>query len=378
MAHSLDLIYDMESFNELLSSRSLSRLEHYETFLRTGKREVTVVHYISAKETHERSVMTGEVKTKVERGFKQSYIIDCKDHLSNYCLMIENALNRELRTSKLSLTTEKKFRVDKYWCVNMSTFTTPQESAELMHFGASSDDLSVVVVNWRGIGKGQVVKNSAKGVHLNNRVAMFNTCNKHLSVGWRNLISYSPLVLEAVQQFTKSLGILPTDAYAAVHIRSEKLGLRDLRLPQVTKTCFTELTRLVDSLARDNPSLKFFYFTDYAPYSSDTCKNCRGAREIRKHLSERNIHNTYFDPLHFNLTTDHGFAAAVESQFMASADFLFLCGGGGYQSQISARLLELNSELGEKNIIKVCSGDEDVTRVLKLRSNDLTSGIRQN
>lgn len=335
-----------------------------------------MAHYLSPKETHELTVMKGEVKTKVERGFKQGSIIDCKDHLSDYRIMIENAFNHELSTSRLSLSSQKQFRVDKYWCINMTDFSTPHESAEKMQLGVSGD-MSLIIVNWRGIGKRHVVKNSAKGIHLNNRIAMLNACKQHLGISWRNLISYSPPVVQVARQFATSLGLSPTDAFAAIHIRSEKLGLREPRLPGVTEACFAELMRLKDSLVRERPSLKMIYITDYAPYSSDTCKNCRGARDIKIYLHQRNIYNTYFDPVRFNVTLDSGFAAAVESQFLASANFLFLCGGGGYQNQIGTRFLDLKrkmtTDFGHKNIFRVCNDDEDISRLLRLdSSNHLT------
>lgn len=369
-AHPLDLIFDLKSLNRLLQKQHLPKLEQYETFLRTARRELIVAHYISPKETHELSVMKGEVKSRVEKGFQQDSVIDCSNHLSNYRAMIENALNGELKTSQSLALTQEQFRVDKYWCINMTVFSTPQETAERLGLGGERDNVSLIVVNWRGMGKRQVVRNSAKGVHLNNRIAMMKGCKQHLSTGWRHLISYSPLVLQTARHFASFLGLSPTDAYAAVHIRSEKLGLREARLPGVTEACFNELMKLKNRLVQDKPSLKVFYIADFAPYSSDTCKNCRGAKDVKKLFLQRNIYNTYFDPLHFNVTLDNGLAAAVESQFLASANFLFLCGGGGYQTQITARFLDVkhktNTDYKHKDVFKVCNDDTDVSRLLKL------------
>ena len=361
--------------------QGLPRLETFERFLSRAKREVTVAHYISPKETHELSVMKGRVKVQVEQGFAQSPVIDCKDHLSNYRQEVERALNQELSSSS----SMQRFRVTKYWCVNMSDFSTPKESAERLGLGGS-ESLTLVVVNWRGLGKRQVVRNSAKGLHLNNRVAMFNACRHHLSLAWRNVISYSPLVLHTSRRFAHSLGLsfpnspppsssssssslalaaasTGTHTHAAIHIRSEKLGLREPRMPGVTKACFEELMRLRDALAAENPALRFVYVTDYAPYSSDTCRKCRGSKEIKKLLLGRNIHTTYFDPSRFNVTLDKGLAAAVEAQFLASADFLFLCGGGGFQSQIATRFLESRGKSATR-LFRVCNDDQDITRVL--------------
>ena len=336
-----------------------------------------MVHYISPKETHELTVMRGEMKFRIERGFAVKPVIDCKDHLSNYRYTIENALNAELDLFR-SPTLQRPFHVAKYWCVNMSAFSTPQESALRMEFGTS--DVTVLIVNWRGFGKGKFVKRSVRGLHANNRIAMLNACGHHLSSTWRHLISYSPLVEQTAWRFSTSLGLSPGDKFAAIHIRSEKLGLREPRLPGITTACFDELLRLKGRVMQEHPSLKVFYFTDYGPFSSDTCKKCRGSRDVQKFFRDRNIHPTYFNPAHFNVTIDSGFAAAVESQFLASANFLFLCGGGGYQNQISTRFNSLKRRAGfgrrDKTIYKVCGEEGDILRLLKQQQHpqNLTSG----
>lgn len=284
--------------------------------------------------------------------------------------MIENALNNELQ----SLTSQNQFHIVKYWCINMTVFSTPHKSAMKMGFG-EREDLSIVVVNWRGLGKTRVVRSSVKGLHLNNRVAMLDACKQRLSTSWHNLISYSRPVLQTATQFAASLGLSPKDTFAAVHIRSEKLGLREPRLPGITKVCFEELMRLKDGLAHEYPSLKFIYITDYGPYSSDTCKRCRGSRDVKTYLLQRNIDITYFDPIHFNMTLDKGFAAAVESQFLSSASFLFLCGGGGYQSQIATRFQALKQKMNTKTVFRVCNNDSSISTLLKAyHSNALPSG----
>lgn len=372
-AHSLDLIYEISSLNNLLRQYKLPKLAAIESFLKHGSRNVIVVHYISPKEVHELIVMKGDVQDKIESGFRVRPIVNCKDHLSNYRHTIERALNDEL-TLYQSLTPQTRFHISKYWCVNMSSISTPPESALKMEFGTA--DASIVIVNWRGLGKGKFVRNSVKGFHLNNRIAMFNACKHHLSTSWRNIISYSPLVQQTAQRFAASLGLSPGDRFAAVHIRSEKLGLREPRMPGVTVACFDELMRLKLRIAQEQPSLKFIYITDYGPYSSDTCKKCRGSRDIKQFFLDRDIRITYFDPAHFNVTIDSGFAAAVESHFLASASFLFLCGGGGYQNQIGTRFDDLkyktHSSDKEKNIYRICNEDSNILRLLKPQY--LTSG----
>ena len=362
----------MDSFSGLLHKYGLPRLAPFGTFLQRASREVIVTHYISPKETHELVVMKGDTKRRLEEEFRRDPVVDCRYHLRTYSGMIETALNGELDSHR-TLTSRDRFRVAKYWCVNMSDFSTPQRSALRMDFGAN-EDVTVIILNWRGVGKKSVVTNSAKGLHLNNRVAMLNACrHHHLGVQWRDTITYSSLVLETARRFAASLGILPTDTYVAVHVRSEKLGLREKRMGGVTRGCFEELMRQVDALTRHHPTLKFVYITDYGPFSSDTCRNCKGSREVYKYLVSRGIHTVYFDPARFNVTLDSGLAAAVESHFLASSSALFLCGGGGYQTQISARFLNTNHKTltndRTRSLFKVCSDDSDISKLLKSKSN---------
>ena len=307
--------------------------------------------------------MKGRTKKTIEQEFKKDSIVDCKNHLQNYLQMVEKALNSELH----EFSPLNQFRVMKYWCINMSEFSTPQQSAAKMQF-EGNDDVTIIIVNWRGMGSKQVIKNSVKGLHSNNRIAMVNTC-RHFS---GNRISYSQLVKKTSQLFAASLGITHGDTFAAVHIRSEKLGLREPRMPGVTKKCFEELMRKKNILAKEHPSLKFVFFTDYGPYSSDTCRNCRGSRDVRKYLYKRGIEPIHFEPSNFNVTFDSGFAAAVESQFLTSASHLFLCGGGGYQNQIATRFQDSThkmttaSTIGlQRRIYRVCNSDSDINKLLK-------------
>lgn len=372
-ALSLDLIYNTNSLSKHLLSLDLPELANFKTFLEHASRNVVVAHYISPKETRELAVMKGAVKDAIEQGFRKDFIIDCKYHLSGYLNMIQDALNGGL-SSYRSVAPQNQFYVGKYWCVNMTALSTPHESALKMQLGMRGD-VSIIVVNWRGMGKNHIVRNSVKGEHLNNRIAMSGTCKHTLGMNWRNVISYSPFVVQASGQFAVSLGLSPADMFAVVHIRSEKLGLREARFPGVTLACFEKLMRQREGLVQEFPSLRFIYITDYGPYSSDTCKKCRGSRGIKKYLFRKKIETTYFDPVNFNMTLDSGFAAAVESHFMASANYLFLCGGGGYQNQIATRFQEQKHKMktsdARKKMFKVCSDDGDISKALKVKSNDI-------
>ena len=377
-AHNLDLIYNIHSITKVLFRHNLPSLADFKSFLRSSK-NIVVIHYISPKEIHELAVMKGDIKDKIRQEFKNNNVIDCKIHLHKYLKMIENALNYELRLSSPdSMASQDQFTIIKYWCVNMSELTTPEETAIKMGLGPR-DNVNIIIVNWRGMGSKSVVKNSAKGTHLNNRVAMINPCIHYFN-SWKNLISYSPQIIKTSEQFTSSLGLLPGDIFAAVHIRSEKLGLREPRMPGVTTVCFAELMRVKNNLSLKYPSLRFIYITDYGPYSSDTCKKCRGSIDIKKYLKKLGIHPTYFEPALFNVTIDNGVAAAVESQFLSSANFLFLLGGGGYQNLIANRFQEKKRKMTASNkqkiLFKVCSNDSDINRLFKLQnsSNFISAG----
>ena len=277
--------------------------------------------------------------------------------------MIEKTLNTELQSSP-----QDRFRIHKYWCVNMSAFSTPRRSAADMEF--SSGDATIFIVNWRGLGKGKMVHNSAKGPHANNRIAMFNSCKHHLSTTWQNLVAYSPQVERTSRDFATSLGLSPREKFVAIHIRSEKLGLREPHLPGATAACFKELLRRKERVTQEHPSLRVVYLTDYSPYSSDTCRRCKGSRDVKLLLRASNIQTTYFDPARLNATVvDSGFAAAVESHFLASSSFLFLCGGGGYQNQVAARFERLKfkthpADNGDKDIFRVCMDDREIRKLI--------------
>lgn len=359
-AHDLNLIYDDDSLTQILSSHHLPPLADFATFSQQAFREVIVIHYISPKESHELKVMKGMIKEKIQQAFKKDSVADCRHILYNYSKMIEDSLNHEL-----VLWNGDPFHIVKYWCVNMSHFNTPSENAAKMGI-RSKGDVTVVVVNWRGTGSKQFVRGSAVGVHINKRVALINSsCGHYISWSSDQAVKYSPQVLQTAARFTQSLGILPGDMFAAVHVRSEKLGLREPRLPGVTLACFRELTRLKNTLASKYPTLKFVHFTDYGPYSSDTCRKCRGGREIWRYLKEGGVTPKHFDPVQFNVTVDNGFAAAVESHFISSASFLFLCGGGGFQTQMATRFRMAKHQADDANIFRICSNDSDITRLLK-------------
>jgi len=373
-ARPLNLIYNITSFNQALEINRFPSLSSFDNFLRYSSRNVVVIHYISPRETRELPVMKGKVGEAIRAGFAKDYIIDCQEHLSDYLQMLEDAMNDQASSDsyKVDSSSGGDYRIVKYWCVNMTYSSTPQESASKMGIDAE-DDITIVVVNWRGLGTKRVIRGSVKGKHNNNRVAMFNSC-KNYSFR-RSLIAYSPSVSLAARHFRLGVALKEGDSYAVVHIRSEKLGLREPRMPGVTATCFQELDRVTSMFVKKHPKVKFVYITDYGPFSSDTCKKCRGSKDVRRFLYRKHITPKYFSPSHYNMINDTGLAAAVESQFMSSANYLFLCGGGAYQNQIATRFQEKRHKFGrsaghgKKRIYSICNDDSDILELLKKKLN---------
>ena len=371
-AHLLDIIYNITSFNQVLEMNRFKSLSTFDNFLRYSSRNVVVVHYISPRETRELPVMKGKVGDAIQAEFAKDYIVNCQEHLRDYLQMLEDSMNDEANSdSKVDSSSGGDYRIIKYWCVNMTYSSTPQESAMKMGIDAE-DDVTIVVVNWRGLGTKRVIKGSVKGKHNNNRVAMFNSCKNYSFKNWRNLVTYSPGVSLAAKYFRQGLALKESDSYAVVHIRSEKLGLREPRMPGVTATCFQELERVTSTFAKKHPKVKFIYVTDYGPFSSDTCKKCRGSKDVRRFLNRRRIIPRYFNPSHYNMINDTGLAAAAESQFMSSANYLFLCGGGAYQNQIATRFQKQKRHRfggsaghGKKRIFSICNDDGDILALLK-------------
>lgn len=355
-AKELDLLYNIDSLNSVLYRHRIPQLVNYNDFLHHSVRNLTVLHFIAEREVREVPVMEGWVKEELPRLFQYDNVVDCSRLLRAYATKLLTALTAE--TEHVGV---KSFQFGKYYCVNMSQMTSPQEIARkagLKRFG----NFSVVVVNWRGM-TNQTMISSARGLHLNNRVLMQDSCHYELPPTFDNIVAHSDVVLRAVQQHMEHLNL---DRFTAVHFRSEKMGTRSPRFPGSFERCFLEALGIRDRILRSRINLTAITLVDYGPYSSDTCKKCRGSTEMRRLLRKWHVKPLpHFDPTVTGASEDSGFAAAVEMELLVHGEYLILCGGGAFQSQAALRFLKRNPKDGRQRLFRVCLDDPSVQRVMR-------------
>ena len=299
----------------------------------------------------------------IQSALKQDSVVDCTPYLQGYKTKLTRALNRELRAASIPGT---QFTIVKYVCVNMSVLTTPPKLGAKIGI-PSEGDMSMIIINWRGASKNAVIRNSAKGAHLNKKVSMAGVCRKsNVSRLVSDTLPHSKLVTKTAKDFIKSIGLRPDQEFIAIHLRSEKIGLREARFPHALETCIDRLTAVRTELSNAHPNLTVIDMTDFGPYSSDTCRTCWSAKSAANKYKELGIKPIHFDPVLFNLPVDRGFASAVDVELLASSSYLVLCGGGAFQNQAALRFLK--SGKTKDRLIQVCTTDGSVSDVLKSQS----------
>lgn len=359
-AHKLDLIYDTVKLNSLLVKHKLPSLTNFVDFLLFASRQLIVVHYIPINEVHELKVMTHRNGSQIRSELKRDSVVDCFSYLKGYRDQLTKSLNEELRAA---LIRGLQFTVLKYVCVNMSVLMTPQQLSAKVGI-PSSGDVSVIIVNWRGTSKNTVISNSAKGTHLNRRISMADVCQvNRISALISEVLPHSSLVSKTVGAFANSVGLSAGEEFIAIHLRSEKIGLRESRFPKAIVSCIREIMTVRTQLTKTHPDMTVVDLTDFGPYSSDTCKTCWSATVAQKMYSKLGIKPVHFDPTLFDVPVDRGFASAVDTELLASASYLVLCGGGAFQSQVARRFLA--SGKTDDRLIQVCVTDSAVGDVLK-------------
>lgn len=352
----LNLIYDIASLNSVLHRYSLPSLAGFSDFLYHANRDLIVIHFVAEKEAHEIPIMTGQVGEVLRESFKKESIVDCKSLASDFTRRIHQALALETSEAQVD-----PFRIAKYFCVNMSHLSTPEQLAARIGFDPA-DSFSIFVVNWRGTSDKPYISTSATGRHLNNRILMANSCHTDIQLSEENVIAHSSTVISTTQKYLEYLDL---GEYVAVHVRSEKLGLREPRMPGGTKQCVLEGLHLKDRIQAATANLSTLFITDYGPYSTDTCKACRARRTMEKLVKQYKITPVHYDPTVMGDPPDSGFAAAVEMNLLARSRYLILIGGGAFQNQAALRLVKVHEgDFRDLGVFHVCTDDRGVQKVL--------------
>lgn len=350
----LDLLYNIDSLNQVLRHRGIPELVTFDDFLLHSVRNLTVLHFIPEKEVREIPVMHGTTRRVISRHFKLDHIIDCSKILVGYANQLLNVLTAE--TDRVSV---RPFHITKYFCINMSHLTSSMEIMKRVGISYHGN-VSVVVVNWRGM-TNQTMIASAKGLHSTNRILMPDNCHSELQTG-NIMVAHSNTVMLAVEQHLRRLSL---DRFVAIHFRTEKMGTRSPRFPGSFERCFLKALQIKDEILKSGTSMTVVYLVDYGPYSSDTCRKCRGSAEMKRILRKWQIKTlSHFDPVSAGSSEDSGFAAAVEMELLAHGDYLVLCGGGAFQGQAALRFLKRNPKEGRQRLFRVCVDDKSVQSVM--------------
>lgn len=357
-AHELDMIFNIRTLDKALHWKGLPAVRRLKDMLLHGSRKIVFLHFIAVKPTREYKIRSKETISFLKRAFKSSGIVDCsmQPELLDLSHLITSKLNEQ--AAKIHAQRRKLFIRERYYCINMNHSSSPVDLASRLGF-SKERNLSVVVINWRGTTKEPRIHLSAKGTHLNNRILMTDICS--LSNSLHVPINFSRSVLDTAHRFLQHMH-LRRNKYVAVHIRSEKLFLRQGRFPGLVSRCVREALHTVGGLQRrvgSKPPLPVIYFYDLGEYGSETCKTCRVIGQVKDILRRNGIAITHFDPKAYNVTDDSGFVAAVEMESMARAKHLILVGGGAFQSQAAQRFGAYHSNWTEEKEtpVWVCEND---------------------
>ena len=346
----LNMIFDTNYLDLLACSYGISNIAELNDFLLFAQRSITVMHFIHDREPREKSVLSGQAGERLHYQLRTEFIFEC-DQLTPIRTMaqdIMSSLNKEAKTLHVP-----EFRLARYFCINASSETTPKQLADKCQLNGN---ISVIVLNWRGLTEKRVIKASAKGIHKSQRLLISNLSLQEHPKGTNTILRHSWQVLGNTSLFLKSLK-LSYAKFIGIHIRSEKLGIRDMRIENFTKKCLQRTLKLRDQLIKDNPNIPTVVFTDYGPYGSDSCFECRGAKTVQQFLQVYGITPVHFDPSIYNAYQDSGFVAAVEMELLSKAQEIILVGGGAFQKQIALRI-QKHKKQASNRAFHVCWDDK--------------------
>ena len=235
------------------------------------------------------------------------------------------SLNTKLRKNQW-------FSANNCFCINASHPIDLDLLAQ--RCGLSYDrSYTVVMNNWRGITGRNELQSTPKRSTNNFRMLVPEFDSTRVYHPARDVYPYNSNVRSYAVEFRQDL--VKSSDFVAIHVRGEKLGLREERIPGYFKSCLQKaLTILRTELIKPNTTVMFF-----SDSNSITChSSCRGARLVAKVFEQEQINQVQFDPYKYgSYISDKGFVAVVEQSLAAMAKDLILVGGGTFQAQLRTR-----------------------------------------
>ncbi len=337
----LSNLLDINNLYRLSCDHGYQVLCDYNHFLSQANREVIILHFIFAKEAREVPVLTGMAGKLLKESLLVNTTFECSDNTNIKYIQhdILDSLNKEASFANLN-----KFKLFKYFCINGNSQTTPDHIADST--GLLANNRTIIILNWRGIQMRRPQSNALGDYKIKRQFIMLP--NPLSTLPHKQIYYPSKTVLAVASQYVHDH--LLADGYIGIHLRSEKMGQRGMRIPNYINECLQKVISLKSELEQSISGSKTIFVTDYGLYGSDSCRACKGSKETMAILKENDIIPVQFNPLQYGVSTDSGFVSLVEMNILLQSKILILVGGGSYQKQMIMRIND--SALSERRHVE--------------------------
>lgn len=329
--------FDVDVFNNLLSSSGYATMKKLETFKTSCLDErTTIVHFIYADSDAEESLrkwynLSADQYIKVKNDVQRRGYCDCP--------FIDKGLNISNRIGDI--------KIGREICVDPEKILSIDEFEDQV----LRNDRCAVIVHWRGIGKNRT--------HFRPRVKL---------KPWNLVTSlkHSNLIRNEVARF-KEVSFIDNHPYIAIHVRSE----RQLQWYGIEKLnrCIAVMIQQVEKLKEKHKIDKVFISTDLSAYGSDTLI-FPSAQDIEFKQKLGTIQSEMFkklQPLSYtphakksSVLFDKGVVAITEMNLLFGSSHLVTIGSGTFQQWIIDVFIKQHSKDEQQNwtITRVCNKEE--------------------
>ena len=334
--HPFSLLFDIDEFNNLLCKSKIPPLVSFNEFLLKGSRDIIMVHLFYGESDNGFNSWKFS-RTDIASLFnKEENIIDCGNF--TYIKKIGNLFLNKV--SRLSVN-KNSFSIIKYCCIDALQPTNRKDVAKLCGL-LKQEEFTLVFSDWRG------VSDTANFRLYSPEIASFK-----LPIPAKNVLPYSQSIKKNAAAFFDTIG--KGKDILAFHIRSEKLGIKNVIIPNYFDNCIKEMLKLRDNILSKQRNMTTVFITDIGIFGSRSCQKqtCLGKHLMAAAFKKYNFRATNYNPYKFHGTVDSGFVAAVEQEMLSMAHTLVLIGGGSFQSQVRVRFIN-NHLSNESKIYQLC------------------------
>ena len=323
--HPMSAIFNMDLFNDMLCRHHIAPIVTFDEFLSKGAKNFILLHlFYGESDGKSFSELKSNKSDILELFIKHnSSVVSCGN--IKYMKEVSKGFLKAIKFSTRSKWRE--FNVIHCCCVDAFRGTSREMVWKKCGIADFKKKLSIVVTNWRGVND-----------KVNFRLYTPEFSMAYVPKPWKNAYPYNSRVRENASSFLKSVS--EGQPLLLVHIRSEKLGMREKSYPNYFNNCINKIMELTSEIASRNKTHKFTTacITDVSQHGSRSCKkNCLGKELMALAIKKHKLNHVWYDPHKFNGLADSTFVAAVEQEMMSMADELILVGGGSFQAQLKLR-----------------------------------------